>query len=186
MIEPKTSILKIEFTSYWHCGRGRGEGIGVDMDIRTDDNNCPFIPGKTVKGVLREMVRRYAYLSDAADITAHLFGSDTDEGNLEITSARLDHASRKYIQKNQNLAPMMSDILQTTAINESGIAKEKTLRTYAAAVPMILYVDVTAKPLAGKDWLETIEQSLAFAYIGFGTGRRRGLGRCKMTIESIS
>ena len=45
--------LSIKFKSKWHTGSGEGN-LMVDRLIRRDSRNWPFIPGSTLKGVIRE------------------------------------------------------------------------------------------------------------------------------------
>ena len=45
---------KIEFTSFWHTGSGLSSGTESDIVVIKDKNGLPYIPGKTLKGLLRE------------------------------------------------------------------------------------------------------------------------------------
>lgn len=45
---------QIQFHSYWHCGSGLAAGAGVDALVVKDADGLPFVPGKTIKGLLRE------------------------------------------------------------------------------------------------------------------------------------
>ncbi|MDE6805090.1 MAG: hypothetical protein K2J29_10705, partial [Muribaculaceae bacterium] len=45
---------RIEFFSDWHCGSGLSAGADVDALVIKDDCGLPFVPGKTVKGLVRE------------------------------------------------------------------------------------------------------------------------------------
>jgi CRISPR/Cas system CSM-associated protein Csm3 (group 7 of RAMP superfamily) len=45
---------KIEFYSYWHSGSGLSIAAGADLRVNKDKDGLPFIPGKTLKGLLRE------------------------------------------------------------------------------------------------------------------------------------
>ena len=44
----------IEFFSYWHCGSGLSAGADVDSLVIKDAKGMPFVPGKTIKGLIRE------------------------------------------------------------------------------------------------------------------------------------
>ena len=54
--------IKIEFFSPWHCGSGLSAGADADSLVIKDINGLPFIPGKTIKGLIREAVEDYAAL----------------------------------------------------------------------------------------------------------------------------
>lgn len=58
----KDLTIKIEFFSPWHCGSGLSAGADVDSLVIKDINGLPFIPGKTIKGLIREAVEDYAAL----------------------------------------------------------------------------------------------------------------------------
>ena len=47
---------KIEFHTDWHCGSGLAAGADVDALVVKDQSGLPFVPGKTIKGLLREAV----------------------------------------------------------------------------------------------------------------------------------
>ncbi|MDD2650440.1 MAG: RAMP superfamily CRISPR-associated protein, partial [Candidatus Cloacimonetes bacterium] len=47
-------IYQVKFLSDWHCGSGLTSGSDVDALVIKDQNNLPIIPGKTIKGLLRE------------------------------------------------------------------------------------------------------------------------------------
>ena len=49
----QTLTYQIQFHSYWHCGSGLAAGAGVDALVVKDANGLPFVPGKTIKGLLR-------------------------------------------------------------------------------------------------------------------------------------
>lgn len=52
------TVLKITLHGYWHAGSGRGEGPGADASVVRDGAGLPYLPGRTLKGLLREAVRR--------------------------------------------------------------------------------------------------------------------------------
>ncbi len=48
----KDLTIKIEFFSPWHCGSGPSAGADADSLVIKDINGLPFIPGKTIKGLI--------------------------------------------------------------------------------------------------------------------------------------
>ena len=50
----KDITFKITFFSEWHCGSGLSSGSDLDALVIKDKDNFPFIPGKTLKGLIRE------------------------------------------------------------------------------------------------------------------------------------
>ena len=45
---------KVIFFTDWHCGSGLAAGADVDALVIKDSDGLPYIPGKTMKGLLRE------------------------------------------------------------------------------------------------------------------------------------
>ncbi|MEM1370399.1 MAG: RAMP superfamily CRISPR-associated protein, partial [Cyanobacteria bacterium P01_H01_bin.15] len=45
--------ITIETLSDWHIGSGSGRGE-IDRTVQLDAMGCPFIPGKTLTGILRD------------------------------------------------------------------------------------------------------------------------------------
>jgi len=46
---------EIKFLDYWHLGSGLSAGTKLDSLVIKDENGLPFAPGKTLKGLFREM-----------------------------------------------------------------------------------------------------------------------------------
>lgn len=47
---------QIQFHTDWHCGSGLAAGADLDALVVKDKEDLPFIPGKTIKGLVREAV----------------------------------------------------------------------------------------------------------------------------------
>ncbi len=67
--------IVIEFFTYWHCGSGVSGGSRVDALVAKDDRGLPYIPGKTLKGHIREMAES---LDDCKFLNT-CFGGTADE-----------------------------------------------------------------------------------------------------------
>ena len=52
--------LKIQFFSPWHCGSGLSAGADTDALVIKNPQGLPVVPGKTIKGLVREAVEDYA------------------------------------------------------------------------------------------------------------------------------
>ena len=61
-------IYKIEFQSYWHIGSGLSTGTANDASLLKDRNNFPFIPGKTLKGLIRDAALLLSGISSEIDL----------------------------------------------------------------------------------------------------------------------
>jgi len=47
---------KIKILSDWHIGSGLDSATDVDALVLKDDNKLPYIPGKTIKGLIKDAV----------------------------------------------------------------------------------------------------------------------------------
>lgn len=177
--------IKVHFYSPWHCGSGLSAGADADSLVIKDIHGLPFIPGKTMKGLIREAVEDYVSLKGIDIDLADAFGKEasTDEyapsGKLFFTNAELSSDEKKSIIS-YHVEEFLYNNKVATAINpETGITQEHSLRTIETTVPC----DLHAMILHVEDSLaEIIEPALGLIK-RMGTGRNRGLGRCKFVIE---
>ena len=176
---------EIEFFSGWHCGSGLSAGADVDALVIKDKNGLPFIPGKTIKGLLREAVEEYAAVTKCvdADKIKEVFGyfvdsNDLGKGSAFFTNAELANEEQNSIVRNHN-KELLYKRLSATAIGENGIAKNHSLRRIEVVVPCKLYGYIHHVP---EDFEDVIEKSLGLIK-RLGSWRNRGLGRC--TIKNI-
>jgi len=69
----------LTFTTPFHCGTGLRVGL-IDRTIVRDANDYLYVPGSTIKGVVREHCEHLAYLyEDASDGMRELIASPHDE-----------------------------------------------------------------------------------------------------------
>ena len=180
----KTIEYRIKFHSDWHCGSGLAAGADVDALVIKDKDGLPFVPGKTIKGLLRE----------AVDVIAPEKGIDlfgTEESGVEtgfISSLFFSNVvmldeEREPIVKNK-VSEYMYRTISSTAINDNGIAKDNSLRKIQVTVPCELKGEIIVMTEKSEEQEKELKDifSKAFQYIKrLGVGRNRGLGRC--TIE---
>lgn len=88
--------LKIDIQSYWHPGTGRGQGSDVDAVTHRNAVGLPVLPGRTLKGILRDAVSRWEQLTGTPaqgekTLTEQLFGSAAD-ADTEAESNTTGHA----------------------------------------------------------------------------------------------
>jgi len=177
-----TIKYEIEFFSNWHCGSGLAAGADVDALVIKDKNGLPYVPGRTLKGLLRDAA---STLCDDKKTISTIFGVSGDEDNHQIGSsffgnATLPHAEYQYIVE-QGLAPHLYQTFASTRIDENGIAKDNTLRKIETVVPCKLEGEILNVP---DDAEQTIEDAICFIK-RMGTGRNRGYGRCKVSICKV-
>ena len=178
--------LTIQFFSPWHCGSGLSAGADADCLVIKNSQGLPFVPGKTIKGLVREAVEDFISLKGIPISTDEAFGVEVNSegsasapnGSIYFTNAELSEKEAQAI-----VASHTEDLLYInkveTAINDKGITQEHSLRTIETTVPCTLHAQI----MHVDDALaQAIEPALGFIK-HMGAERNRGLGRCRFTIE---
>lgn len=172
---------KITFHTDWHCGSGLAAGADVDALVVKDKDGLPFVPGKTIKGLAREAMIEIGSVEDA--LFVKIFGNfddkdKKDKGEAFFKNAELSESEKKAIITN-NVSKYLYRSIASTAIDETGIAKEHSLRKMEVVVPCELEGEILDVPeeIAGQ-----IENALKYIK-RMGQNRNRGLGRCTITVE---
>lgn len=160
---------KVEFFDFWHLGSGTSAGTSLDSLVVKDENGLPYVPGKTIKGLMKEMV-----IVIEPNLIAKIFGVEGSMmGSSYFSNATLDKATRNHLVGNPILIKHLYNKVTSTKIGLNGVAEDKTLREIEVVVPLTLYGEI-----------ETDEENLlsdAMAMIKqMGLNRNRGLGRCKI------
>lgn len=180
---------RLEFFSYWHCGSGLSAGADVDLLTIKDEDDLPFVPGKTIKGLLREASETLASLAPdiypAPDEIEKIYGKANDsnyskttlQGNAFFSNAEFPKEDKDFMIRKGYVRSLFTSV-SSTAIDENGIAKEHSLRRTEVALPCILTGEILNLPDGcGK----LMADSMAFVK-RLGANRNRGLGRCRFTI----
>lgn len=168
---------KIEFFSNWHCGSGLAAGADVDALVIKDGDGLPFVPGRTIKGLLRDAATELGYPEEGI---VKIFGKagerDNQTGCAFFSNVVLSESESKEIIRGQ-LAPHLYQTFASTAIDDNGIAEDNSLRRVETVVPCTLYGTI--------DGIDSTDETMlihAMKYIKrMGTGRNRGYGRCKIS-----
>ena len=200
----ETAIVEIILHGYWHAGSGEGRSADADALVLKDQNGLPWLPGRTLKGLLRDAVRTCeeagAVRAGATDV---LFGRETRKGEpdgsvpgrLRVGNAVLSEAVCAAIARSEEKAGLY-DTFASTRIDAEGLAEDKTLRTIELAVPVTLWAEVALLapdvPESGaaedgsealaEEWFSVLEKACGVLR-RLGSGRNRGLGRCTCRLK---
>lgn len=169
---------KIQFFDYWHLGSGVSAGPALDSTVVKTKSDLPYIPGKTMKGLLSEMVDAI----DAGKIEKIFGAKGNKTGEAYFSNATLDDKTCKYLEANPSLIRHLYGKISSTKIGEDGIAEDKSLREIEVVVPLTLI---------GSIECESEDESILIQAMGMvkqmGLNRNRGLGRCQvMEVNSDS
>ena len=199
-MSPSHALLRIELRDYWHCGSGLGRGQMLDAVCVRDAHGLPYVPGRTVKGLLRHALTAVsAYRQSDPDLVEKLFGtdgfaqgvsrSDTQAGRLRVSSANLpEEIAGKFralgtdAERREHAAPLFGTLRMTAIDGTTDAAKDKTLRAIEVAVPLVLHARIGAATGAPRDWFERL-QTAAPLIRAVGAHKSRGLGRASCTLH---
>ncbi|WP_282784887.1 RAMP superfamily CRISPR-associated protein [Phaeodactylibacter xiamenensis] len=187
-------IYSVQFHTYWHIGSGLSGGTGTNALVLKDDDGLPYIPGRALKGLLREGGEAMSSMSFIPDgFVGKVFGTKPEEesnasysnydlaygcffGNAELSA----HLKQSLSQTAK--ATYLYENIASTAIGKNGQAKDFTLRRMEVSIPLILYGYIENFP-DGAENEEALKR--CFQWVKrMGVNRNRGLGRCSLQLKT--
>lgn len=187
-----TLQYKIEFTSFWHTGSGLSSGTESNLLVIKDKNELPFVPGKTLKGLLREAAEIISEFDNklvSKEFIKTVFGekSDEDKGAIPqeaqcfFTDAYLTETVREYLSKNTEQKESLFKNISSSKIDGDGQTVDLSLRQMEVSIPLELYAEIIDLP---KEFQKQMES--CFAWVKkMGLNRSRGFGRCVLQTVKI-
>jgi len=162
---------KITFYDFWHLSSGVSAGASLDSLVVKNSDGLPYVPGKTIKGLVREMTE---LIDDTK--TKEIFGDEGSQiAHSYFSNATLDKDTINHLNANPTLKKHLFDKVTSTKIGKNGIAESKSLREIEVVVPLTL-----------SGTIECNDEELITGALGMikqiGLNRNRGLGRCKMEV----
>lgn len=180
---------QIEFFSYWHAGSGLAGSTYADSVVNKNEDNLPLIPGKTIKGLLREAAENINELNKqmvSDEFILDVFGEREEggaadykkEGKAFFTNVGLSKTLSENILKS-NFTEDLYHVISSTRIDVNGQAEDGSLRQLEVTVPITVYGTIEQFPNTRyqtqlKNCFKWIKQ--------LGQNRNRGLGKCKFSI----
>lgn len=158
----KTIKYNVEFYSDWHCGSGLASGAEADSVVIKDSSGLPFVPGKTLKGLINE-----AYIA--------LFGDKLPSG-MFFSNAEFSDALKKEIITEGLSSYLYRNVASVAMIN--GVSDKGSLRTIQVTIPCTLTATIRNIP---ADQHEKMQDALKYIK-NLGYSRNRGLGRCNLKV----
>jgi len=206
--------ISINMTSDWHIGSGSSRGE-LDRAVQRDSDNLPYIPAKTLNGILRDGCEQVALALDNDNKKGKwhnwvnfLFGSQPTlieqteiktpyPAVVKIHSAFLTDSLRNSLKHKDKpqLKSAIAFMKPGVAIDpETGSAKSNNLR-FEEVVRMgaILRSKNCMLDFSGYPKITDDQKKVAFALLIAGTKlidriggkRRRGNGKCEITISDL-
>ncbi len=182
--------LVIHCDSEWLVAGGESSVGTADLAPMLDAESLPFIPGRTLRGLLREAVTQvddaFGRGSGHAD---RLFGTRKSgeateavqrDGVVRIGDALLSQDIAEACKSASDRCDLIATIRRTALDREHRSAKPGSLREMEVAIAGLQLAAV----VECQSWTDL--ELLAFAsglVRGFGHSRSRGLGRCHLTLS---
>ncbi|NEQ48344.1 MAG: hypothetical protein F6K00_34355 [Leptolyngbya sp. SIOISBB] len=195
-------------TSDWHVGSGLGRGE-IDSLVQRDADNLPYLPAKTLTGILRDGCEQVALaldngnergrwhgwinflFGDQPTLTQGAIETEPRPAVLSIRSAYLEPDLHAALKVNKHLTSAIAFIKPGVAIDgKTGSAKPDYLR-FEEVVRMGAVLTAESN-LDFSDYRDLPDDNKKVAYAlliagakmveRLGGKRRRGNGTCKITI----
>ena len=193
----RRAVLTLEFRSWWLSGTGAGRGRLLDAACYRDADGLPAMPMSQVKGALRETAERLAEIGRAGwnrSRVERVFGERADKAGLSapgavafLGEAVIAESDRTGIAEDaaHERRGMLYRRIASTAIDEQGTARDRTLRYVEAAVPVTLkgQLEWIAKDPPDLDWVALLDAAAA-ATVAFGKLKSDGYGAALASVAS--
>jgi len=169
----------ITFYSFWRIGTGLGSG-SKDSVLMKDDDGLPIIPGKTLKGLIRD-----AYYECNLPHGKELFGHELSEkvelreGKLYFGTAHLPNEEMDYLKNNTELIKGLYRNITTTRLDNDKQNVDTALVKSEVCIPLTLEAEIipfNEKTITDND-IEELKKAFKMLKL-MGEKRYRGLGRC--------
>lgn len=181
-----TLYYEIKFLDYWHMSSGLSAGAKLDSTVTKDTKGIPYVSGKTLKGLAREMAE---CLADEAFVKKCFGSEEVDMGACYFANVKLSKKTREEIIA-YGLQERLYDVIASTKIGKADkfkdgkqiekrdIAVDNSLREIEVVIPVTLEGVIDDVPSEYK--AEMIKSLKMIKRMGLN--RNRGLGRCEISI----
>jgi CRISPR-associated protein Csx10 len=193
--------LDIRLESDWHIGSGEGIPGSTDRTVLRDENGLPYIPGKTLTGILRKSAKLAASVygnkgngskgsknkddADWDDVFLSLFGDQSRRARIGIGDAVFSDSLKNNILQHEELASALFivqpgvkvDAKTGTSMPDFLFTREE-VRGGVTLHAEIIEIDGPLSKQENKLLLMATQ-----AARGLGGNCNRGGGKCKMTLE---
>ncbi len=179
----------VTFFSDWNCGSGLSAGSESDSKVNKDRAGLPYIPGKTIKGLLKDTAIDLFEGDDYSNFIEACFGNENEKDhNPEKSINRFFYSNSEFtpeitkyfIDNPEKIRKLYRNIISTSIDEKTGVAKKESLRTMEVVIPLTLTGFISNIP---NDYVKQMEDCLKMIK-RLGVKRNRGLGRCRFDVVS--
>jgi len=176
---------------------GGGDGVPglVDREVTVDALGCPYLHGKTLKGLLAEVCADILFSTNSSELWSeaanNLFGipgSWYQQGILRFGHAQLPRALRSAIQHDdtwqpQDVTTSLTSVRHQTAIDVSGAPDPRTLRSMRVILRKTTFESEIMIMKSMSDDEKALLSACVMGLRRAGTARNRGRGRLHAWLE---
>lgn len=188
--------IEIHFLSDWHTGSGFGDGAISDAILNRDADGLPYIPGRAIKGALREGAWRLGLCRhDLAGHVDWLWGASSQSlsgnqpGRLRVGMGELPQDMRTWLlslnrDEREIFVRDLTILRAQTSLDEDRRVVAHSLRSMECGIPGVIFLAslTVDAPELDAAWLNGYLQAVCAAVKSIGAGRSRGLGRARFRI----
>lgn len=177
--------LRIRMLSEWAISTGESAGMGADNTVLRTDDGIPYIPGSSLRGLLRDAVHEI----EPGQVPA-IFGRAGEEqqeslpGRIMVSNATLAPATLKAYGQAGLSRREIGDMLvltraQTAICAKTGAARDRSLRSSEFAAPGLEFEAMVSVDSA--DSFRLLQQA-SLLVRRLGHSRARGFGCCEAAL----
>lgn len=206
----ETLSIQVRFLSDWHIGTGTGRPGDIDRLTARDHDGLPFVPAKTLTGILRDAGERLALALDDGqpggpwtDLLTDLFGdqpalargpvpASPRKARLSVRPARFAEPLAAHLRRDPTLRAALTFIKPGVMIDpRSGRAADQHLRfeemvRLGAELATDMQLDLAGVAGDRADDLRALLLASLRLVERLGGKRRRGAGRVELTPATMS
>lgn len=194
------NTIVITFISEYHISSGLGDGHWADSMLIRDNNGLPYLPGRAVKGALREAAWRLGQCRQDLQVMEFLLwgtrstsretnkqgclrvGQGNLPAHLQAQLLALDADLRDTVVRDMTIRRIQ------TALDGNGQVVTSSLRTLECGIPGLSFIasleipDSTIPDCISEAWLGEYLRAVCAAVKSMGGSRSRGLGMCRVAL----
>jgi len=199
----KTITFSIKFNSDWHIGTGSGHFGHIDKTFDRDEDGLPFIPAKSLTGLLRNSMSQISFgLDQGAEgpwnqLAEWILGTEPTladkqstfrerprPSHLAMHRALIGSEAASRITNNPWYVSSLPVIRPGVRLDESGTAMDHHLRFIEMAPSGLTLIGSCVLPELASDEAIALVVSSLNNIRAIGHSRRRGSGSCVIEIMS--
>lgn len=180
--------IVIKFLSEWQVSSGIGDGYLADNKISRDSDGFPYIPGRAVKGALREGANLLARCEDREDlkkVSEIIFGTASQDdkvnqaGIIRVGGAHLDKGLTSLLNSiesdaKQDALKDMISYRSETKLKEDKQVVDGSLRRLECGIPELELeadIEIENNQALSEKWLDSYLSAVCAAVKSIGGDR---------------